>query len=191
MTDDELKSALHLLEVDYERTTKLIEGVVSTSASIRGWTITLTVALLGIAFERQSWPLGASAIVLILMLALVDGYHSWLYAEALRHVSYVEKTLSLYYASLASDGDPDARMAFDVQLRVHRLGPFGNLTTFTFRGLRHARPRILLVTLYGALLVIAAAATVTVAQSGRSAILTLSCSPVPNTAPGTLTCISK
>jgi len=190
MTDPELTAALHLLEVDYERTTKFIEGVLSTSSSIRGWTITLTVALLGIAFERQSWMLGVGAVLLILMFALVDAYHSWLYSDLVKHVHYVEKTLGLYYASLASDGDADVRLEFDVQLRMHRIGPFQSLRKFSLARLLDARPRILLVTLYGALLAIAIAATVIVHHRGRTAALALSCVAVNGT-PGTLTCTTK
>ena len=191
MTPEELKTSIELLQVEYERTTKFIEGVVATSASIRGWTITLTVALLGIAFERQSWPLGVGAIILIVLFGVVDGYHSWLYNEGLKRVQSVEKTLSRYYASLASDGDPDVRRAFDVQLRTHRLGIFVNMPRFTFRGLRYARPRLLLLTLYGTLIAIATVATLVVALTKKSSRSEMSCS-VAGTLPAvTINCTTK
>jgi hypothetical protein len=191
MTPEELTAALHLLEVDYERTTKFIEGVVATGATIRGWTITLTVALLGVAFERHLWEMGVVAIVLIVMFGFVDGYHSWLYAEALSHAGHVEKTLGLYYAGLASDGDPDAQFAFDVELRVHRFGPFSNFKRFRLVDLKTVRPRFVLVTLYATLLIIAAAGTVLVAARNRTTSVDLSCTAVQNAPPGTLICVTK
>jgi hypothetical protein len=192
MTADDTKTAIALLQVDYERTTKFIEGVVSTSASIRGWTITLTVALLGIAFERQSWALGLGAIFLILLFGLVDGYHSWLYAEALRHAQSAETTLSRYYASVVGDGDPGLQREFDVQVRTHRFGPFVNLRRFTFNSLKDARPRILLLTLYGSLVAIAGVATVIVAIAGRASKKNeVSCTVTGSTSPITIACTTK
>ncbi len=191
MTPDELKAALQLLEADYERTTKFIEGVVATGATIRGWIITLTVALVGVAFERHLWQMGVVAIVLVVMFGLVDAYHAWLYASALRHASHIEKTLGLYYASLASDGDPDVRLAFDVELRLHRFGPFSNLRRFGLRSLLDVRPRFVIVTLYLTLLGVAATATVIVALSGRSRAVELSCTAAPPGPTATFTCVSK
>jgi len=76
---------VRVLELDYEKTTKLIEGIVSSSFTIRGWGIALISALIGLTFQAQRWEIAGLAIVVTFLIAFVDGYHSWLYAKVLRH----------------------------------------------------------------------------------------------------------
>jgi len=81
---------VRVLELDYEKTTKLIEDIVSSSFTIRGWGIALISALIGFTFQAQLWEIAGTAIVVTLLIAFVDGYHSWLYARILRHAQNVE-----------------------------------------------------------------------------------------------------
>jgi len=112
MDDNTRKEIVRELELDYEKTTKAIESVVSSSFTIRGWGMTLIAALIGLSFQNKLWPLSALAVVVILLLALVDGYHSWLYAKVLQHANNIETILRYYYAFLArGDVDPQAKRA--------------------------------------------------------------------------------
>src|SRR5689334_10503466 len=115
MTDAEQKELVRVLEVDYEKTTKLTEGVVGSSFTIRGWGIALISALIGLTFQASRWEIAALAIVVTLLIALTDAYHSWLYGKILRHAQNIEHILALYYASLARGADdPRARREFEI-----------------------------------------------------------------------------
>jgi len=53
----------------------------------------------------------------------MDGYHSWLYAQLLRHAVTVERVLASYYDSLArGEDDPKVRENFEVAIYAHEFG---------------------------------------------------------------------
>ena len=117
MTDTEQKELVRLLELDYEKTTKLIEGIIGSSFTVRGWGIALISALIGLTFQAARWEIAGLAIVATFLIALVDGYHSWLYSKILRHAQKIEAIVTLYYASLArGEDDPRARREFEVAI---------------------------------------------------------------------------
>src|SRR5882724_6270754 len=139
---------LRVLELDYEKTTKLIEGIVGSSFTIRGWAITLTSALLGFTFQARRWEIAALAVIVTILLAFIDAYHSWLYAGVLRHAQRVEGVLSAYYAYLSrGDDDPAARRAYEVAIQSHQFGRFAETQRFRLRALWYARPRKIIITL--------------------------------------------
>jgi hypothetical protein len=74
---DQQRELIRLLELDYEKTTKLNEGFVSSGFTIRGWGVALTSALIGLTVQAHLWPIAALAAVLAILIALIDGYHSW------------------------------------------------------------------------------------------------------------------
>jgi hypothetical protein len=117
-------------------------------------------------------------MVLIVMFALVDGYHSWLYAEALEHSGRVEGVLGLYYARLARNDDPDADLDSDAALAAHKFGPFLNLRSFRLKSLTKARPRFGLAILYGSLLLTAAGTTWLIAHRERESTTQFICTPL-------------
>jgi hypothetical protein len=144
---------LRLVELDYEKTTKLTEGTISSGFTIRGWAITLTSALIGLAFQARLWQVAMLAAFLVLLFALVDGYHSWLYARALKQTASIEGILSAYFARLArGKDDPDATSEFEAALLAHQFGRFSQTQQFTLRSLWEARPKAVLLPLYAALL---------------------------------------
>ncbi len=156
MKDDDKKELVRLLEVDYEKTTKLIEGFVGSSFTIRGWGIALASALIGLTFQAETWKIAALAVVVTLLVAFVDAYHSWLYSRALSHAQRTEKVLSLYYAALSrGEDDPDAMREFEVAILSHQFGRFSGMGKFHLKALREARPRVVIVSLYVTLLLCA------------------------------------
>ena len=183
MDDNTRKEIVRELELDYEKTTKAIEGVVSSSFTIRGWGMTLIAALIGLSFQNKLWPLSALAVVVILLLALVDGYHSWLYAKVLQHANNIETILRYYYAFLArGDVDPQAKRDFEVKIESHRFGRYSEINQkFSLADLRDAPPRLVLVVLYGTLLACAVAAGILIYSSSKKAAASttnLDCTPV-------------
>ena len=60
MTDAERKELIRLLELDYENTSKIVEGVLGTTSTIRGWGISLVSALIGFAFQTSHRELACS-----------------------------------------------------------------------------------------------------------------------------------
>ena len=157
MSDHEQAELLRLLELDYEKTTKSIEGVISTTFTIRGWGIALISALIGFTFQTRRWEVSALAATVTLLIAIMDGYHSWLYARLLQQAHNVERVLTLYYAALArGEDDPDAIREFEVAIIAHRFGRFAEVQKFGFRSFRQIRPRIIFFGLYGTLFAAAA-----------------------------------
>ncbi len=157
MKDTDRPELIRVLELDYEKTTQLIEGIVGTSFTIRGWGITLVAALVGLTFQAQLWEIAVLAVVVILLIALVDGYHSWLYGRILRHATNIERVLGLYYVSLArGDDDPEAHRAFEVAILAYQFGRFAEIREFGLKTLlRDALSRWTFVALYATLLICA------------------------------------
>ena len=156
MSTKEQPELVRVLELDYEMTTKLVEGIVNSSFTIRGWGIALISALIGLTFQAQHWEIAVLAVVVTILIAFVDGYHSWLYAKVLRHAQNVEHILSLYYSFLArGEDDPDARRDYEVAIGAHKFGRFAEIQKFRLGALWDARPRVIIITLYVTLLVCA------------------------------------
>lgn len=190
MNDTAQKELVRLLELDYERTTKLTEGVIQSGITFRGWSITLTLALIAVAFDRQLWQLGVVAVVLIVLLGLADAYHGWVYGEAMAHVQTTERILHLYYTSLSrGEDDPLALDEFEDALLAYKFGSFADMKRFRARDLLRAKPRFVFVVSYLTLFAVAVAATGFILILGRE-MPNLSCTPIPNM-PGLFTCVSK
>lgn len=154
-----------LLRLDYDRTNDFIQGVLSTINTLRGWAITLTVALVGFAFERNAWLLSLMASFVLLLFAYLDVYHSWLYSAAVRHAGDLENAIGSYHRFLAqADDDEMAILDFEADVKGHTFGLLRVLRRPAFRGMVvGARPRSMLVVVYGALLAVSIGSTVVIA----------------------------
>lgn len=156
MKETQQPEVVRVLELDYEMTTKLVEGLVSNSFTIRGWGIALISALIGLTFQAQRWEIAVLAIIVTILIAFVDGYHASLYAKVFRHAQNVEHVLSLYYSLLArGEDDPDAGRDYEVAIGAHKFGRFAEVRKFRFVNLRDARPRLVIIVLYATLLLCA------------------------------------
>jgi hypothetical protein len=152
MKDADRTELIRLLELDYEKTTKLIEGVVGTNFTIRGWGIALISALLGFTFQTQRWEIAVLAMVVTFLIAVMDGYHSWLYAKLLQQAQNVERVLGLHYSALSrGEDDPAARREFEIAILAHRFGRFAEIQKFGFKSFGTIRPRVVFLSLYGTL----------------------------------------
>jgi hypothetical protein len=164
------KELVRIVELDYERTAKFIEGVIGTSAAIRGLLVTAWLAVVSLAVNTGRWPLAAVSFAVVLIFGLIDAYHSWLYDQALRHAIELESVSGKYYAALARGGDdPDAEDDLQAHLQAHRFGVYRNLRRFRVRDLRFARPKIFFQILYPALLLISAIVAVLLGVTGNTA----------------------
>ncbi len=184
MTEESQKELVRVLELDYEKTTKEIDSVVSSSFTIRGWGITLSSALIGLTFQAQRWEIAVLAVVVTLLIAFVDGHHSWLYAKVLQHANNIERVMRYYYAFQArGDVDEQARMDFLGKLLAHRFGRFTEIQKgFKLSNLREARPRYVIVTLYATLLVCATVSGLLVVSSKKHPAPTFECNQIPGAA---------
>jgi hypothetical protein len=183
MNSDTQKELVRVVELDYEQTTKEIESIISSSFTIRGWGITLSSALIGLTFQAKQWRIAVLAAVVTLLIAFVDGYHSWLYAKVLQHANNIEIVMRYYYAFLArGDVDDQARIDFLGKLLAHRFGKFTEIRKgFTLSNLREARPRRVIVTLYGTLLVCATVSGVLAYSSKKHPAPSFGCTQLPGT----------
>ncbi|MDQ6614395.1 MAG: hypothetical protein M3083_06535 [Actinomycetota bacterium] len=158
------RERVRLVEVDYDHTNDFIKSVISTGATLRGLALTIWLGLVGFAVQQSLWELSALAALVAVIFLAVDGYHGWLYEEALQHARAAEKVTSRYYDSLSrGEDDEDALLDFREELRFHRFGLFSNLHPFVWRDLLEARPKLLYRLLYPSLFGVAALVTVLVA----------------------------
>jgi hypothetical protein len=161
---DSLKELVRLVELDYDRTAKFIDGVLGTSATIRSLLITAWVAVLTLAFDTSRWALGAMSFAIIVVFGVLDAYHSALYQRALTHAVERESASQGYYETLIFGDDfPDARANLMSDLELQEFGVYRNIHKVSTADLRSARPQILFSVLYPALLAVSVIATIILA----------------------------
>ena len=154
--DDSEKERIRLVELDHEKTNEFIRGVVGVSGALRASAVTVWLALIGFAFQQSLPALALLAAVVVVVFALVDGYHGWLYAQAATHVRATERVTAAYYEALGSSGDGDeAARDFREALRLHRFGFAGMRTTMRPTFLLEARPKLVYRLVYPLLLALA------------------------------------
>lgn len=190
MNDLDHKELLRLLELDYEKTTKSIEGVIGTTFTIRGWGITLVSALIGFTFQTRRWEISVLAAAITFLIAAMDGYHSWIYAKLLQQAHNVERVLKLYYAALArGEDDPQATRDYNVAILAHRFGRFAEVQRFGFHAFREIRPRVIFFGLYGTLFA-AAGLAFTLVRVAEPTAIRFECKSVEN-AKNVFVCVPK
>lgn len=153
---DRQKELIRLVELDYERTTRFVQSLVTTGTTLRGWAITLWVGAIGVSFTTHQGVLSLLAAAVIAVFGLVDAYHSWLYEQAMRHARRVERVSALYFASLSrGDDDPDLQEDAQTAIEGHQFGLYTTFRRFHWRDLWFVRPRPFFRYLYPALIGVA------------------------------------
>jgi hypothetical protein len=149
MNDERTKELVRLVERDYDQTTEFIHSVTGTISTTRGWTVTVWLALLGVAVQQSSAALALLAAVVLLPFGLLDLYHSWLYSEALNHARDLERLAAGYYAALEmGEDDEDLVLDFEERLGANNFGLYINLKQFQLPQIRAARPRLVFLYFY-------------------------------------------
>ena len=153
MNEAERKEMLRLVELDYQRTSDLIERLTGIGTALRGGAITAWVAI--IAFAVSGKPVyGLLASVVAATIWITDGYNAFLYDSAADHARIVERISALYYGALArSADDVDAFDDVDVALAGLRFGLYTNLGRHHLRDIWFANPRVVFRILYPILIV--------------------------------------
>jgi hypothetical protein len=161
------KELVRIVELDYDRTAKFIAGVIGTSTTIRGILLTAWVAVITLAFDTGDWTIAAASFAIVVVLGVLDAYHSWLYNQGLGHAVELEDLSRAYHRALSRGGDdPDADVDFAVKLQDDPYGLYHSLRKFQWKDLGEVRPRIFFQVLYPALLAISIiAATLLAATS--------------------------
>lgn len=150
---EERKEMLRLVELDYERTSKVIERLIGIGSTLRGAAITAWVAI--IAFAVSGKPVYALlASVVAATIWVVDGYNAFVNDSATDHARSVERISALYYGALArSDDDEDAFDDVDVALAGLRFGIYTNLGRHHLRDIWFANPQTVFRFLYPILII--------------------------------------
>ena len=154
-----------LIDVEYERTAKFIDGITGTTATIRGWAVTIWLAVIGVAFGQSTWELAGLAAVVAAVFFVIDGYHAWLYGEALSRANELERLNAAYYDSFGrSAGDKDAERDLRVRLQAHRFGLYRNFIRFRLRDLLFVRPWVFFRLFYPLLVLVGAGSAALIAH---------------------------
>jgi hypothetical protein len=132
--DNPVKELVRLIELDYSRSSAFIDGLVQREAAIRGLTITVWTALLGIALDRQNWAMGGLSVLSTAAFAFLDAHYSTLFMQAQEHVIKLEEVSGLYYRSLALD-EEYAKEDFDSAVHTSRFGLYRDLRPVNVKAL--------------------------------------------------------
>jgi hypothetical protein len=140
---------LDLVKLDYDQTSEFIRGVLSTAITIRGWAITVWVALAVLSVNQDQSVLSAIGLVVAVVFCLADIYHLDLYRQALRHLQSLERLYADYYGALSrAEFDEDALHEFLIDLETHRFGFYRGLAAFSIKDSLEGRP---IIAMYGVL----------------------------------------
>jgi hypothetical protein len=146
---------LRLVELDYQRTTEFISGVVGTTATLRGWGVTLWVAVVGVAVDHSAPGLALVGSLIAVVFFILDGYHAWLYGTAQEHAASLERISSAYYNSLGrGKGEEYSALRLQTELQSHRFGLYQNLGKFRWKSWGRVRPKVVFIVFYPLLFVI-------------------------------------
>lgn len=149
MTPQEKAELLRLVELDYDRTTKLVEATTGAGVAVRGWAVTIWLAVLAAAFDRRVWEIGVLGAVAVVAFGLADGYHMWLSGEALDHAKAVEKVTGRHYAAIARGSVlPGALRREEEALLAHEFGAYRTLKRFRLRDALYVRPPVFFRVIY-------------------------------------------
>lgn len=181
---DRDQELIELVERDYAHTGEFIRSVVGTSATVRGWAVTIWLALIGFAFDRPLGELAILAAIVVVAFAIIDAYHARLYVQALAHAARLERVVAAYYSALTlAEDDPDALDDFHDELDAFRPGLYGSFRRLgvsegpvrrdllarlgrplrdTATLVRDARPRVFFSVLYPILFAVACVAWIVI-----------------------------
>src|SRR5712691_1453382 len=152
-----------LVELEYDRTSKFIEGVASQGSTVRGWAVTVWVALFGVAFSQRLWPAALLALAAIVVFVLLDAYLTALYEQALSRARQLERIVGLQYSFLARGADdPSLEEQAFVALAAHKYGLYSGLRTVHFQDLMKMRKNMFLRIVYPTMGLLAIASSVVV-----------------------------
>jgi hypothetical protein len=156
------------IDVEYERTAKFIDGVTSTTATIRGWAVTIWLAVIGVAFSQTIWELAALAAAVALTFLVIDGYHAWLYGEAIARANELERLSGAHYDSFGRlAGDSEAETDLRVRLETHTFGLYRNFKRFGLKDLWYVRPWVFFRLFYPLLIAIGVGAAVFISDTRK------------------------
>jgi hypothetical protein len=143
MNDPRIDELVRLIERDYEQTGEFIRSIVGTTLTIRGWAVTVWLAVLGVAINQESVPLAALGALLLAPFTLLDLYHSWLYSEALGHARVLERASGAYYSAVErGEEDPDLVIEFEERAAALKVGLYRNFKKFQWPEIKRARPTL-------------------------------------------------
>lgn len=156
--DQRRQALLSLVTRDYDQTAEFIRSIVGTSATTRGWAVTVWLAVLGVGIQQNNWGLALLAAVAMAPFVVLDSYQSWLYGRALRHARALEKLEALSYVVIESgEDDPDLLDDLDTELAANRFGLYRSFKRFSVKELLAARPVLVFRVFYPGLAIVAAA----------------------------------
>ena len=156
MVTERVQKMLDLVELDYSQTSEFVRGVLGTATAVRGWAITIWLALAGFSVQQDEWFLSALGVIVAAGFYVIDAYHLNLYRRGLGHLQALERLYADYYGALArSEFHPDALDEFLIDLETHRFGFYRRLGPFRLRQSIVHGPRVF-VALYGVLIAISA-----------------------------------
>ena len=118
---------------------------------------------------------------------MIDGYHAWLYGEALARANELERLSGAYYDSFGRlAGDDDAETDLRIRLETHVFGLYRNFKRFRPKDLWYVRPWVFFKLFYPLLIGIGIGAAFLIHDAGTDDPPT--CTGVPNSRPQAIQC---
>ena len=149
---------LGLLQRDYETAREFLQNANLSVDRTRTFGLALIAALIGVTVTGHIFWLGLVAAAATMVVALVDGFHTWQYRHAEEHLKRIERIYQLLYkAHIATLNSRESKW-LEARIKSFRPGVFSNLKLFKVRELAYSRPYPIFRFMYPLLLVAGVAA---------------------------------
>lgn len=136
LVTERVQRMLDLVEIDFGATNSFISGVLATATTVRGWAITICLALAGLGVQQSSWEFGVLALVVAILFGMIDAYHLELYRQAMAHARSLDRLYAEYYGALSrAELVPISGSDLEIELDSHQFGLYRKLSGFEFRRL--------------------------------------------------------
>lgn len=114
---------VELVRVDYDATQRALSGFVTSGGQLRAIGIGAWGVVFAVAVSAESGLVAAVAALLAAGFAIIDGYHSALYRQALERARDLEDLLGDYHNSLGIHANNPSRVSrTQARLEQHRFG---------------------------------------------------------------------
>ena len=131
---------LGLLQRDYETAREFLQNANLSVDRTRTFGLALIAALIGVTVTGHIFRLGLVAAAATMVVALVDGFHTWQYRHAEEHLERIERIYQLLYkAHIATLSSRESKW-LEARIKSFRPGVFSNLKLFKVRELAYSRP---------------------------------------------------
>jgi hypothetical protein len=151
----EIEQLVELLKFDYEQTMGVVDGTVRVCSNVRTLAIAVWTGLIAAEVQVSDGKLAIVAAASVVLFAVLDGYHGWLYKQSSARAYGMEGLLGDYYKLLQRRVESHEVNRLLTKLRQHKYGQLRHFAKHSWGFYFQAKPYAVYWFLYPALLILA------------------------------------